>query len=142
MLKKIPKCISPEVMKFLMEMGHSDVVIIADANFPSHSNAQRIVRLDSAEITELLSAILEFFPLDNFIKNPVVLMKNREEEEVPENWKKYKEIIRNLDEENAFTDFDFIERLDFYDFAKSAYLIIQTGDTARYGNIALQKGVC
>lgn len=61
MLKNIPKIISPELMKVMMEMGHSDVLIIADANYPAAAHAKRLIRLEGVEVPELLEAILPFF---------------------------------------------------------------------------------
>jgi len=61
MLKRVPNIISPELMKVLMEMGHSDVILFADANYPAHANAQRILRLEGVEIIDLLEAALVFF---------------------------------------------------------------------------------
>lgn len=141
MLRGIPKIISPELMKELMDMGHSDILILADANFPATSYAKRIIRMDGAEILDLLDAILPFFPLDNFVEQPVKLMSNLPNEPTPEIWKKYKDIVKNHDKDNAFDDFGFIERLSFYEEAKKAYVIVQTGTTERYANILLQKGV-
>ena len=40
MLKHIPTILSPELVKYLMEMGHGDEVVIADANFPAHRIGQ------------------------------------------------------------------------------------------------------
>ena len=37
MLKGIPKILSPELLKVLCEMGHSDRLVIADGNFPAKS---------------------------------------------------------------------------------------------------------
>lgn len=142
MLKRIPKIISPELMKCMMEMGHADQLILADANFPGASHAKRLIRMDSVEIPELLEAILPYFPLDNFIPYPVSLMPNLPSEPVPEIWKTYREILERHNEEKAFTDFAFIDRLPFYEAAEKAYVIVQTGDTSRYANIVLQKGVC
>lgn len=142
MLLNIPKIISPDLMKYLMEMGHSDYLIISDANFPATSNAQRLIRLDGALSDEVLDAILTFYPLDNFVDDPVHLMNHRDTEPLPEVWKDYERIIIDKDSENAFKQFEYLDRLDFYDKAKEAYLIIQTSDVRRYANIIIQKGVC
>ena len=76
MLNKIPKILSPELVKFLMEMGHGDEVVIADGNFPSSTCAQRLVRADGHSGTEILDAILELFPLDPYGDEiPVSLME-------------------------------------------------------------------
>ena len=34
-----------------------------------------------------------------------------------------------------------LERFDFYDRAKSAFAVVQTGESRLYGNIILKKGV-
>lgn len=142
MLKNIPKIISPELMKVMMEMGHSDVLIIADANYPAAAHAKRLIRLEGVEVPELLEAILPFFPLDNFIKHPVRLMRNLPTEPTPEIWDVYKRILKKHDTDRAFQEFDFADRLLFYEESEKAYLVVQTGTTARYANIVLQKGVC
>ena len=74
MLRGIPAVISPELMKTMMEMGHGDELVLADANFPAVSHAQRLVRSDCG-IPELLDAILRVFPLDSFVRHPAFMMK-------------------------------------------------------------------
>ena len=141
MLKHIPKIIQPELMKILMEMGHGDIIILADANYPAQAGARRLVRSDGIEATALLDAILQFFPLDTFVPNPVALMQPLPGTETPPIWAEYRDIILARDEEKAFSDFDLIERFEFYEYAKKAYAIVQTGTTAHYANISLMKGV-
>jgi len=34
-----------------------------------------------------------------------------------------------------------IDRFEFYDRARSAFVVVMTGETAKYGNIILKKGV-
>ena len=142
MLKNISPIIPPDLMKYMMEMGHSDRLVITDANFPASSHAQRYILINGVKTDELLAAILEYFPLDNFIEHPVTLMKHRKSEPVPEVWDDYETIIKEKDTEDAFTEFHFEERLDFYEATETAYCVIQTNDTRRYANIMLQKGVC
>jgi len=142
MLRNIPKIIPPDLVKYMMEMGHSDYMVIADAGFPGSACAKRIVRMDSVEIPELLEAILPFYPLDCFVDNPVRLMQKLPHEPKVTAWETYRKLLKQYDKDDAFKEFDFIERLAFYEETKMAYLVIQTGDTSRYGNIVLQKGVC
>jgi L-fucose mutarotase len=66
MLKNVPKVLSPELLKILMEMGHGDELVIADGNFPAASVAQRLVRLDGLGVPEILEAILKVYPLDTY----------------------------------------------------------------------------
>jgi L-fucose mutarotase len=141
MLKNIPDIITPELMKILMEMGHGDRILFTDANYPAYSNATNLIRLPGVEVTEILEAVLPFFPLDTFVKKPVNLMRNRDTEPVPEIWDKYETIVKKYDEDGAFTGFGYIERLDFYEESKKVCAIVQLKTTARYANIMLQKGV-
>jgi len=142
MLRTIPKILPPELVKNMMEMGHSDFLVIADANFPGTAHAKRVIRMDSVGIVELLKAILPLYPLDYFVSNSVKLMRNLPSEPVPEVWESYREVIKLHDTDNAFEEFEYVDRLDFYALTENAYTVIQTGDTVRYGNIILQKGVC
>jgi L-fucose mutarotase len=35
----------------------------------------------------------------------------------------------------------FVDRFDFYDVAREAFVIIRTGEVRRYGNAILRKGL-
>ena len=59
MLKKIPKTLSPQLLKTLMEMGHGDEIVIADGNFPCHTISQNVVRADGLSGSEILEAVME-----------------------------------------------------------------------------------
>ncbi|OMD18982.1 RbsD/FucU domain-containing protein, partial [Paenibacillus odorifer] len=52
MLKGIPKLLSPELVRILMEMGHGDELVLADANYPGHSLNPRVLRYDGIGIPE------------------------------------------------------------------------------------------
>lgn len=143
MLKGIPKIISPELLKVLCEMGHSDRIVIADGNFPSESIGKNaiVIRCDGHTGTEILEAILKVFPLDTYVEKPVSLMEKVPGDNVETPiWEVYKQIVGKFDErgERAVGN---IERLAFYEEAKKAYAIIATGESALYANIILQKGV-
>ena len=76
-LKGVPKILSPDLLHAIASMGHGDEIVLADANFPAASTASEGARLIDASghgIPDLLEAILQFFPLDTFVSNPVVLM--------------------------------------------------------------------
>ncbi len=83
MLRGIPKILPPDLIKYMMEMGHSDFLVIADANFPGTAHAKNIIRMDSVSIVELLEAILPLYPLDSFVSNSVKLMRNLSTEPTP-----------------------------------------------------------
>jgi L-fucose mutarotase len=140
LLKQIPAILSPELLKILMEMGHGDELVIADGNFPAASIARKLVRLDGHNVPEVLEAILKFFPLDIYVEKPVALMAVASGDNVmPEIWEVYRKIIKESKEH--FTEFEYIERFDFYEKAKKAFAVIATGESALYANIILKKGV-
>lgn len=140
MLKNIPKILSPELIKTLMEMGHGDEIVIADGNFPAETFGKRIVRCDGHGTVELLDAIMQLFPLDTYTEKPVMLMEVvKGDPVVPTIWEDYKEIINKYEPENC--KIEMIERFAFYERAKKAYAVVATGEEAIYANIILKKGV-
>ncbi len=145
MLKGIPKILSPELLKVLCEMGHSDRLVIADGNFPSETMGKDaiVIRMDGHGVPEILDAILQVFPLDTYVDNPVNLMKLMPNDvgrvQTPI-WDTYKEIVAKYDERGAEAVGN-IERFAFYEEAKRVYAIIATGESAVYANVMLQKGV-
>ena len=77
MLKGIPSILSPELLKVLCEMGHSDTIVIADGNFPAETMGKDaiVIRADGHGVPEMLEAILKVFPLDTYVEKPVSLMQ-------------------------------------------------------------------
>jgi L-fucose mutarotase len=138
MLKHIPPCLSPELLKVLAEMGHGDEIVLADANFPAASLAQRLVRADNCNIPTLLDAILMYFPLDTFVDCPVVLMGTGDPDVRPPIWQEYSKCILGRDGDRPVA---LLERYEFYERAAQAYAIVATGETELYANIILKKGV-
>lgn len=146
MLKNIPPILSPELLKVLCEMGHGDRICIGDGNFPGASMAKPnncvFVRADGHGVPELLDAILTVIPLDAYVEHPVMLMEKMEcdkDLEIPV-WKEYEQIIAKHDERGARA-IGAYERFRFYDEAKMCYCILQSGESAIYANVILQKGV-
>ena len=144
MLKGIPEILSPELLKVLCEMGHSDRLVIADGNFPVESMGKNAItiRCDGHGVPEILDAILKLFPLDTYVEHPVNLMEVMPGDDVETPiWDTYKEIVSKHDErgEKAIGN---IERFAFYDEAKTAYCIISTSEKALYANVMLQKRCC
>lgn len=138
MLKGLPKLISPELLKILCEMGHGDELVIADANFPSVTNGQRVVRADGISGTAMLEAILKLIPLDTYAKENLMLMETTNGDPTPTIWAEYERIANSLDSNVREAQ---IERYAFYERAKKAFVVIATGEEAIYANIILKKGV-
>ena len=146
MLKNIPSILSPELLKVLCEMGHSDRICIGDGNFPGSSMAKAegaiLLRADGHGIPEILDAILQVMPLDAYVETPAMLMEKMERDKdltIPV-WDEYKKIISKHDDRGD-SAVGAYERFAFYEQAKKCYCILQTGETAIYANIILQKGV-
>ena len=139
MLKGISPLISPELLKVLDEMGHGDEIVLADANFPSNSMGQRVVRADGIGAAELLDAILTLFPLDQYDADHFVLMEVVPGDTVvPVIWEDYKAVLTNYEPD---TEVHKTERFAYYERAKKAYCVVATGEKAQYANIILKKGV-
>lgn len=143
MLKGIPKILSPELLKVLCEMGHSDRIVIADGNFPAQSMGKDaiVIRMDGHGACEILDAILQVFPLDTYVEKPVNLMQVMAGDHVETPiWDEYEKIVAAHDERGG-SAIGQIERFAFYEEAKKVYAIIATGESALYANVMLQKGV-
>ncbi|MHC4675586.1 MAG: RbsD/FucU family protein [Planctomycetota bacterium] len=137
MLKNIPACISPDLMHILMSTGHGDEIVLADADFPAVSYSQRLVRADGLKTATLLDAILKFFPLDTYVKEPVLIMDASEwRQDEPPYYQEFRSIIKQHD--SQFSDFDYVKRFDFYEKARTAFAVIATGEPE--GNLILKKG--
>ena len=139
MLKGIPTIISPELMKTLMEMGHGDEILLADANFPAVTCAKRLIRCDGHKIPPLLQAILQFFPFDHTVESPVALMGLATGQVAPDLWQEYRQIVSAADP--GASNFEFVERFAYYERAKNAFAVVITGDFTFKANILLKKGI-
>ena len=130
MLKKIPTAISPELMKVLMEMGHGGEIMISDGNCGAEKFGTArpiVVRMDGMRVPEILEAVLQFMPLDDYVSKPVTLCRNDpwESEEAD----KFKE------------GFDILPKWEFYERMKGLFCIVQTSEPSVYANIILKKGI-
>lgn len=140
MLIGISPLISPDLLAVLHRMGHGDEIILADAHFPGETYGKRVLRADGLRIPDLLDAILPLFILDTYVESPLIMMaavsgdqldpavETSYRQPIDKHWPNTPPIQR-------------IDRFDFYDKAKQAYAILMTGETVKYGNIILKKGV-
>ena len=139
MLKGIHPAISPELLKVLAEMGHGEEIILADAHFPAHSINDQVLRADGLKITTLLDAILPLFELDSYAA-PLIMMQAVEGDTLdPSVESAYRvEIKKHAPDAPEVIR---IGRFEFYDRAEKAAAVVMTGETAKYGNLVLKKGV-
>ena len=140
MLRNIDPLLSPDLLRILAAMGHGDEIVIADANFPGESCARRLVRLDGIDAVRTLEAVLSILPLDSFAEERAMSMAVVDDPNaVPPVVALFQDVIDKVADHPA--TIVPVERFAFYDRSRSAYAIIQTGETRLYGNIILKKGV-
>lgn len=139
MLKGIAPCVSPDLLKLLAAMGHGDELVLADAHFPGHSVNARVLRADGLGIATLLGGILPLFELDSYAP-PLAMMAAVPGDNLdPAVEAAYMKVIhRHLPSAGCP---ERVERFAFYERAKGAFAVVITGETAKYGNIILKKGV-
>jgi L-fucose mutarotase len=138
MLKGISKYVSPELLAVLHQMGHGDEIVLADAHFPGHTVARRILRADGVTVGALLDGIMPLFELDSY--SPPLLMMEVVQGDTPDPSVEsdYMETIRKFAPKAEVPL--RLERQAFYERAKDAFAV-DTGECRKYGNIILKKGV-
>ena len=140
MLKGISHLISPALLEVLARMGHGDEIVLADAHFPGETCNNRVLRADGLRIADLLEAILPLFELDAYVDAPLIMMAAVEGDTLDPNVEaSYMKSI--LKTNPGVAPIQRIDRFAFYERAKSAFAVVMTGETAKYGNIILKKGV-
>ncbi len=143
MLKGINALLNADVLYTLRAMGHGDDLIIADTNFPSDSVARETVlgellRID-ASAAEVVRAILSVYPIDTFVDDAAGRMEVVGEPKTM--LPVMKEVQTEVSAVGGPNPMMSIERYAFYERAKEAYAVIQTGERRFYGCFALRKGV-
>jgi len=140
MLIGISPILSPELLNALYRMGHGDEIILADAHFPGESFNGNVLRADGLKIATLLEGIMPLFILDQYVDNPLGMMAAVPGDQLdPTVEEGYLASIRKSWPDTKPSE--RIERFAFYERAKNAYTVVMTGETAKYGNLILKKGV-
>lgn len=140
MLKTISPLLSPDLLAVLCRMGHGDEIVLADAHFPGETCNPRVLRADGLGVAALLDAILPLFELDNYVADPLVMMA-AVEGDVLDPAVEAACLVPVRRHAPAAPPIVRIERYAFYERAKRAFAVVMTGETAKYGNIILKKGV-
>eukprot|EP00752_Nemacystus_decipiens_P011417 g10139.t1 len=143
----ISPLISPDLLFALARMGHGDSICFADANFPSETCLRSpgqpgpiTIRADGHEVAPLLRAVSKLFPLDSYTDCPVKMMAPVPGDELdPSIEERFKDAVEA--EQPRMFKVERVERFAFYERAQSCYAVVATGETAKYGNIILVKGV-
>ena len=140
MLIGINPAIGPELLDTLFRMGHGDEIVLADAFFPGHSVNSLVIRADGIKIPALLDGILALINLDAYVPRPLAMMAPAAGDTLDETVEKsFRAVIDRYWPETP--PVERIERFAFYERAERAYAVVMTGETVKYGNIILKKGV-
>ena len=140
MLKGISPLLSPELLALLCRMGHGDELVLADAHFPGDTMGKRVLRADGLKIADLIDAILPVYELDSYVEASLVMMAAVSGDKLdPKVEKAYRAAVDCHAPKTP--PIARLERFAFYDRAKEAFAVVMTGETAKYGNIILKKGV-
>jgi L-fucose mutarotase len=145
MLKGLDPRLNADVLRALRAMGHGDTLVIADTNFPADSVARqtvtgKLLRMENLTCAAAARAILSVFPLDTFVDDFAGRMQVvGQPDDIPD---VQSEVQVEIDQaEGKPRPMIGIERFDFYERAKQAYAVIQTGERRFYGCFILRKGV-
>ena len=145
MLKGIDSRLNADVLACLRAMGHGDVLIVADTNFPADSIARatitgKLLRMENLTAAQAGGAILSVLPLDTFVDDFAGRMEGvGQPDEIPP---VQAEVQAEIDRaEGRPRPMIAIERFAFYDRARESYAIIQPGERRFYGCFMLRKGV-
>ena len=140
MLIGISPALSPDLLAVLCRMGHGDEIVLADAHFPGHSLGPQVLRADGLTIPTLLDGILPLFALDQYVDTPLFMMDAVPGDTLdPAVETSYRQVVDRHHPDTPAVQ--RVERFAFYEQAKDAYCVVMTGDTNKYGNLILKKGV-
>ncbi len=140
MLKGISPLLSPDLLAVLCRMGHGDEIVLADAHFPGETFNPRVLRADGVRIADLLDAILPLFVLNPYVPQALFMMAAVPGDQLdPTVEAGYRVAIEK--HVTPKPPIARVERFAFYEQAKKAFAVVMTGETAKYGNIVLKKGV-
>ena len=140
MLRGISPLLSPDLLSTLHRMGHGDEIVLADAHFPSFSSNATVLSAAGIGVTTLLDGILPLLEIDTYVADPLVMVEPVPGDSMdPEVLADYRAALARHAPTAA--PIVFLERFAFYERARRAFAIIATGETRKYGNILLKKGV-
>jgi L-fucose mutarotase len=145
MLKGLDPRLNADVLCALRAMGHGDTVVLSDTNFPADRVARetvlgRLLRMENLTLPQAAQAVLSVLPLDTFVDDFAVRMEVvGDPGALPAPQIEAQAEIDRA--EGRVRPMLAAERFAFYDLARSAYAVIQTGERRFYGCIILRKGV-
>ena len=145
MLKGIDNRLNADVLYALRALGHGDLLVVCDTNFPAdsiarHTDLGELLHMENLTAADAVEAILSVLPLDTFVEDFAGRMEVvGQPSEVPPVQVEVQNVLDRADGREA--RMVGVERFDFYDKARTAYAVIQTGERRFYGCFMFRKGV-
>ncbi len=140
MLVGISPVVGPDLLAALCRMGHGDEIVLADAHFPGEALGARVLRADGLPVAALLEGILPLFALDAYAPAPLAMMDAAPGDTLdPAVEAAYRRVVDRV--WPGTPPAERVERFAFYERARRAFAVVMTGETAKYGNLILKKGV-
>ncbi|MEM9914014.1 MAG: L-fucose mutarotase [Planctomycetota bacterium] len=140
MLRGVSPLIGPELLATLHRMGHGDEIVFADAHFPAQSLGPMVIHADGLPVDALLDAVMRLLVLDPYVEAPLAMMAAVEGDRLdPAVESDYRAAAEP--HHGGPVAIDHLDRFDFYDRAQRAFAVVVTGETRKYGNLIVKKGV-
>ena len=145
MLWGIDPLLDADLLYALRRMGHGDEIAVVDANFPAASVAMSTVigepiLMAGAPAARAVEAILSVMPLDTFVPDPAGRMEVvGDPQAIPPVQREVQQAVDRA--AGKHVPLQGIERFDFYERAKNAFVILVTGERRFYGDFIFKKGV-
>ncbi|WP_100065233.1 D-ribose pyranase [Miniphocaeibacter massiliensis] len=120
--------LNSEISKVLSDMGHTDMLTIADCGLPVPNEVRKIdlaLRFGTPSFVETLTEVLKDIKVEKIILA----------EEIKENNEYVLKEINNLLDDKV--EVEFISHNDFKELTKKSKAIIRTGENTPYSNIIL-----
>ncbi len=121
--------LNPQLNRIISEMGHGDMLIIADAGLPIPREVERIdlaLKCGTPSFKEVLQAVFSELQIEEAYVAKEIKEKN------PQTLKLISSIIEEV---------KFISHKELKELSKQARAIIRTGECSPYANIILISGV-
>lgn len=123
--------LNSEIAKCLVDLGHTDQIVIGDTGLPIPDEVKKI------DLALALSEPAFIRVLDEVLKDMEVEKVILAEEIKEQNVSQLEAINNRLDNQEV----SFVSHEEFKQLTKNAKAIIRTGEATPYSNIILQSGV-
>jgi D-ribose pyranase len=121
--------LNSEISKVLSEMGHTDIIVIADCGLPIPEDVKRIdlaLKQGSPSFLEVLEALEADMEIEKVTLAEEIQDFNSDLEDVLK---------------NKFTEKEYVSHEEFKKLTHKAKAVIRTGEATPYANIILHSGV-